>query len=70
MKYGRIKAAFDGYKPPLPVKIFDDLAIPNLNGHGTPDAFINGGQSTMRSSAAELLAKILLRASECWHFWD
>jgi len=40
------------------------------NGHGTPDASINGaGQSAPISSAAELWAKTLLYESECWHFW-
>jgi hypothetical protein len=88
------QAAFEGYKPLLPVQIFGDLgsSIPKLqrvvsrpviivgangrlsvgfgrlggrgqrrrlrvgggNGRGTPDTSINGGQSTMKSSAAEL----------------
>ena len=29
---GRIKAAFEGYKPPLPAKIFGDLASLNFRG--------------------------------------
>jgi hypothetical protein len=29
---GQIKAAFEGYKPPLPVKIFGDLASLNFRG--------------------------------------
>jgi hypothetical protein len=29
---GRIKAAFEGYKPPLPAKIFGDLASLNFMG--------------------------------------
>ena len=29
---GRIKAAFEGYKPPLPAKIFGDIASLNFRG--------------------------------------